>query len=272
MEAFFLDREAGRLLCVYRPAAGSSASQRGAILIPPFAEELNMSRHTFGRLARRLAGSGAGVLTIDLYATGDSEGNFENGRWQTWRGDVLAGIDWLNARGYDSVDLLGLRLGGLLAMDVAASHPDRVGRVILWNPVTSGRNYVNQFLRLRTLRDLSDDGENRETTKDLRTLFEGGEPINVNGYQFSPELAHDLDALKLVELGAGCGAGIEWFEVVGEGATDLALGSSRVLDAWRANGVRVAAHPVADKPFWALQGIEPQWGDHLIAATVEVLT
>ena len=152
------------------------------------------------------------MLTIDLYATGDSEGNFENGRWHTWRGDVLAGIDWLNTRGYDSVDLLGLRLGGLLAMDVAASHPDRVGRVILWNPVTSGRNYVNQFLRLRTLRDLSGDGENRETTKDLRTLLEGGEPINVIGYQFSPELAHDLDALKLVELGAGCGAGIEWFE------------------------------------------------------------
>jgi exosortase A-associated hydrolase 2 len=276
LEAFFLDGKAGRLCCVYHPPQGvdlkPASARRAMLLIPPFAEELNMSRHTFARLARRLAKSGIGVLLVDLYGTGDSEGDFHDARWQIWRDDVLAGISWLIARGHDSVDLLGLRLGGVLAMDAAKLGSAQIDRIVLWNPVTSGRNHVNQFLRLRTLGGISGDEMARETTKELRALLTGGQMIDVLGYRFSPPLAKDLDTLNLAEFGAACTANVDWFEVTGENANGFSPGSSRILDVWLEKGVRVAAHPVLDKPFWALQGIEPHWGDGLITATVGALS
>lgn len=276
MEPFFLNGKVGKLFCTYHPPTcpdiGSPSAQNAMLLIPPFAEELNMSRHTFSRLARQFASLGIGVLLLDLYGTGDSEGDFEEVRWQTWRDDVLAGIDWLIERGHDKVDLLGLRLGGLLAIDVAVSQIELIDRIIIWNPITSGRNCVNQFLRFRTLGGVLDDHNESVSVGDLRARFSGGEAIDVIGYRISPELVKDLDALKLAELGVGCDAEVDWFEVIGEGADCLTPGSNRIVTAWRGDGIRVTSHPISDKPFWALPGIEPHWGDGLIAATVDALS
>ena len=271
MEAFYLDGKAGQLLCVFRPAEGAPEIRRGVVMIPPFAEEFNMARHTYGRLARALAVAGIGAMTIDPFSTGDSAGDFQDGRWSIWRSDVLAAIDWLRDRGYDKVDILGLRLGGLLAMDIASAHSDRIDRVILWNPVANGRTHINQFLRQRTLSNLGNRDQDQESVNSLRALLDDGEPVNVIGYQLTPDLVADLDALQLGELGSGHDTPVEWFEAVSEGATDFPPGAGRVLETWRSDGVRVTAHPVVDKTFWAMPGIEPHCGDRLIAATVKAM-
>ncbi len=47
----------------------------------------------FVKLARALAERGIMVLRFDFRYSGDSEGNFENGRWQTWAVDT-EGRQW----------------------------------------------------------------------------------------------------------------------------------------------------------------------------------
>jgi hypothetical protein len=44
--------------------------------VPPFAEEMNKSRRMIAEVGRRLEGSGVGMLLVDLFGTGDSEGEF----------------------------------------------------------------------------------------------------------------------------------------------------------------------------------------------------
>ena len=64
-------------------------------------------------------------------------------------------VSWMRERGYESIVLLGLRLGGLLALDAARDPAANISRVVLWQPVLRGEQMMTQFLRLRLAADLS---------------------------------------------------------------------------------------------------------------------
>ena len=85
----FIDGTAGRLFAIYL-APAPEAPRRGAVLyLPPFAEEMNRSRRMVLLQARRMVELGYQVLIVDLYGTGDSEGDFADARWAIWRADYL---------------------------------------------------------------------------------------------------------------------------------------------------------------------------------------
>jgi len=167
MEVLFIDGPQGPLFSIFHRANPTFSEAPGLIYVPPFAEEMNCSRRMAALQARRLAAQGFNVLLLDLFGTGDSGGEFRDADWQTWCGDVTAAIAWLAARTGGKVGLWGLRLGALLAAEVASVHPNPVTPLILWQPVVTGERYLTQFLRLRLAATLS-HGSDRETTKDLR--------------------------------------------------------------------------------------------------------
>ncbi len=258
----FIDGPAGRLFVVdHRPAA---AMDRGTdlILLPPFAEEMNRSRRMAALLARALAADGWGALILDLYGTGDSEGSFADTDWSIWRGDVAAAAAWLRRDGERRVDLMGLRMGGLLAAQVAGTLPG-LARLVLWNPVISGEAMLSQVLRIRLAAALSmaDDGEAAtvataaEDTTALRRRFAEGTAVDVAGYRLAPPLAAALDGARLGDATIPPSVAVDWFELVREEGRPVPRASQRVAEAWTAAGIPVALHTVTGAPFWSLPEI-----------------
>lgn len=244
--AFFLESRAGRIFCTGYPA-GDGAGRR-ILIVPPFAEELNKSRHVLAQIAARLADAGHAVLLPDLFGTGDSEGDFGDATLAVWRADLDAAIARLAPA--DALDLIGLRCGSLLAADAARRH--RVGSLVLLHPVAEGRQQLMQMLRLRLAGGLG-GGDRRESTGDLRRRLAGGESLEIAGYRLSGALAADLDSLRLADMPPVGADRVDWIELAPEAGRPPLPASQRVIDAWAVAGAAVDAASVVCDPFWATQ-------------------
>jgi exosortase A-associated hydrolase 2 len=76
-----------------------TAPVRGAIVyVPPFGEEMNKSRRMAALQARALAAAGWHVLQIDLFGTGDSEGDFAEATWDAWLEDIATAVGFSSAQ------------------------------------------------------------------------------------------------------------------------------------------------------------------------------
>lgn len=271
MTPFFLRGVAGKLFCIYHEPLEGIADSGDLIFVPPFAEELNYSRHTVSKMARTLSRRGWGVLLLDLFGTGDSEGLFEECRWEIWREDIVTARTWLRGRGRDRVALWGLRLGGLLATEAVAAQPGLFSRLVLWQPVTSGRKFLTQFLRLRALAEMTDAGETPFSTVALRRRLSSGESLTVAGYTVAPEIAQAVDAIELTNVSPDPTTEVIWLEVIRGNVMQPSAGSREVIDGWQRRGIHVTSATVNDEPFWSMQALEPVWADGLIAQTIEML-
>jgi exosortase A-associated hydrolase 2 len=251
----FIEGPAGRLFAVYYAPAGAPRANSEAVLyLPPFAEEMNRSRRMAALQARALAERGFAVLVLDPYGTGDSEGDFADARWETWRADGAAALDWLRARDHGTVSVLGLRLGACLALDLAADPALGVSRAVLWSPVVRGAVFLTQFLRIRTAAGISPrGGQSGETTKALRARLLDGETLEVAGYPLTPELAAAVERADAAALGEACRVPVTWIEVAAEAGAALAPASAAAVERLRAAGVPLRAMTAAAEPFWAIE-------------------
>jgi len=258
MHPAFIDGSGGRLFTLYfAPDAGSPA--RGALLfIPPFAEELNRSRHMVVKTARALAAAGWGVLLLDLFGTGDSEGDYADARWPLWVDDVRRGIAHLQSLGHATVGLWAMRTGCLLAAEAlpgTACTP-----LVFWQPVLKGKTFLNQFIRVGLAASLTGGGD--ASGQDLRQRLADGQPVEIAGYTLHPELAASLEGAALA-ADTAWPAPLSCLEV-GSGALSPPL--ARAVDGWREHGANVTAQALTGPQFWMLQ--EPEWVDGLVTATV----
>jgi exosortase A-associated hydrolase 2 len=142
----FIDRPHGRLFAVHRPPRRPDAPDEAVLYVHPFAEEMNQSRRMATLQAEALAESGYGVLTLDLTGCGDSTGDFADAGWKIWQDDIAAGRRWLSDQGYRHISLWGLRLGAALALETAIGDATLCRRLVLWQPVVSGKTMLTQFL------------------------------------------------------------------------------------------------------------------------------
>lgn len=266
-EPFFLKAGVGERFCLYH-APDSGMPIRGALVyVHPFAEEMNKSRRMAALQARAFAKAGFAVLHIDLFGCGDSSGDFAEARWDIWRDDVLAASSWLEARTGMVTSLWGLRLGALLALDLAADSNQKFEGLLLWQPVISGEQFLTQFLRMRLAGDmLGNGGQQSGGTQEMRKQMAAGESLEIAGYALAPELAASIDGLKAADL-VVTSMPVHWFELVGEVGRPLPPAAARVADAWEVRGVDLHRHVVAGKPFWSTQEIEEC--PALVSATTE---
>ncbi len=272
MEAFFLQGPSGRLFSIYYPASPHPRPRPlGLVYVPPFAEEMNRARRMAALQARRLATLGIDVLLVDPFGTGDSAGDFGEAEWDIWRQDVKAAIDWLRRRIDGEVGLWGLRLGTLLAADVAQEHPGLVTRLLLWQPVPSGERHLTQFLRLHIAANMDKD-QDRESTKGLRTRMASGETLEIAGSRLAPRLAETISRLKLQDFLERLPRSIpvNWLEVAPADKISLSGASRQLVDALVQQGFPLTARPVVGEPFWAIQEITV--APDLLRATDEALT
>lgn len=250
-QAFFLDARPGKRFCLYHPPQGTS---RGAVLhVPAHAEEMNKSRRMVARQARLLAAQGLGVLLLDLYGCGDSEGLSGDARWDIWRQDVTLGLDWLRATTAGPVSLWGLRLGALLALDVAQRAD--LASVLLWQPVTDGAAYLTQFLRLRLAAEMLAPGKAASGGTDaLRHALADGASLDIAGYTLTSSLADAIDRTSIDAMTAPA-CPVHWLDLAPQPGRPFAPARSAVAGHLRASGWLLDTGIVDGPAFWASQEI-----------------
>ncbi|WP_254358609.1 alpha/beta hydrolase family protein [Mycolicibacterium peregrinum] len=135
--------EQSRLFGVVHVPAGGAA-RAGVVLCPPLGREYQDSYRGLKLLAQRLCAEGFAVLRFDYRGIGDSTGvQCGDGAVDGYLESIRTATDYLRNSGVQSVSLVGLRVGALLAATVAHAIPDLDG-LVLWDPVTNGRRYVRE--------------------------------------------------------------------------------------------------------------------------------
>ncbi len=267
-QAFFLPGDNGQRFCLYHPPQGSSPQGR-VLYLHPFAEELNSTRRVVAQQARALAKAGYGVLQIDLLGCGDSSGEFADATWAAWLHDAQQARHWLLEQGGGPLWLWGMRAGALLAVQLA-QQPQEGGdptHLLLWQPVASGQQQLQQFLRLQAASQWLGNAPSGQTPAQALAL---GESVHIAGYTLSANLAQGLGDARLTPPTAGPAGRLVWLEVSSTQPPQLPPASAKPLAAWSGAGWRVQAQAVNGPAFWQTVGTDD--APALIAATLAALT
>jgi uncharacterized protein len=216
------------------------------------AEEMNKSRRMVALQARRFAEAGFAVLQIDLLGCGDSSGEFQDATWEEWLGDIELAASWLRARHSAPLWFWGLRAGCLLACAAATRDGQPVG-LLLWQPPLSGKQVLQQFMRLR-LAGAALDGEPPGSREDPRAELAAGRIVVVGGYGVSPALAMGLEAASMQP--PECVREAVWIEISPREDALLLPSTQKALQAWAAAGIEPAAQVVRGPAFWQTLEIE----------------
>jgi exosortase A-associated hydrolase 2 len=194
---------------------------------------------------------------VDLFGCGDSDGDFRDARWEIWRDDLSTAFNWLQEQVGGTIGLLGIRLGGLLALDFASRTRRTIDRILLWHPVVDGRQMMTEFLRLRILSEAigTSVGESA-TPQGPQQNGSSGEPVEVLGYEIMPHLGQAIAERHIAPLGLAVATTIRWVEVVSESEDPGRPLAQETVHAWQAAGRAATLHLIAGRPFWSSPRIQ----------------
>jgi exosortase A-associated hydrolase 2 len=221
------------------------------VFLPPFCEEMNRCRHLVADQAKRFANAGYSCLILDPYGTGDSEGELADASWEGWRADAITGVQWCEQKFSIPVILWGLRLGALLALDLAATHVGQFTKLLLWQPVTNGKTYLTQILRAR-IAYLTGNALPPETTEEMRFRLQQGENIEVAGYVLGGNLTRDIDNMTMSSLSSLSEVDIYWLQQTARPEEPPAVGVQKAIDQLVAQGNSVEMTLFQSPQIWQL--------------------
>lgn len=193
IESFHSGRRGQRRYCsLHRPTSRLTRST-GVVLCYPLGHEYFRSYRTYVRLADRLAKLGYPVMRFDYLGTGDSDGETGHTRIEDWVSDIADAIDVLQRNERVSrIALCGMRYGATLAA-LAARETGRAGTLVLLEPVSDGRGYVEDLRQMhwRLLRDLERFARPRTAPAD------DGDQVEIIGTRYARSLLQDIRKVQL---------------------------------------------------------------------------
>jgi pimeloyl-ACP methyl ester carboxylesterase len=193
MTPLFFGSNARRLFGLYTPPRTRVARARAYVICHPWGQEYLRAHRSVRQLGNMLAGAGHHVLRFDYYGTGDSDGDMVDADLAGWEKDIETAMDEvMDSAGTTRVCLVGLRLGGTLSARVAARRPKKVEALALWDPVVSGREYLDEVV-MDEKRHLRKCG-----TYQARSGPGGGH--EVRGFPLTARLANDIAGIELVPM------------------------------------------------------------------------
>jgi uncharacterized protein len=171
----------------------------GVVFCGPFAEEKKCAHRVLVEAARGFCSADIACLRFDYRGTGDSPGEFAEATPEQWVEDILAATAYLrSAHGVTTVGLLGLRLGGALALRAAATG-EGVDFLVLWEPVIDGKQYLAQNLRRSLIKAMLTD-EAQFDAGQVRAS-QGEEYFDFDGYRVSREMRRQIEEISLLDEG-----------------------------------------------------------------------
>lgn len=146
-EPFWLEADSR---CLYAALHPAQAPQRpvGVVCVPPLLHEQPRSRRFVTEVASGLAALGMPCLRFDFEGSGDSAGAGERLDFDSMRADLDLAVAALRAQtGVERVVLLAWRAAALAVWSWLASGR-QVDRIVLWEPVTDGAQWLAELERL----------------------------------------------------------------------------------------------------------------------------
>lgn len=247
----------------------ATVPMRGALLfIHAFGEEMNKSRRMVALTARKLAESGFAVLLVDLKGCGDSSGDLEATRWQDWLDDVVRAAHWLGKQ-HSEADLWlwGHRAGCLLAVQALPLF-ERIRGLLLWQPPTSGKVLLQQFLRLRLASALQ-DGNGKAAAEELKVMRAKGDTLDIAGYRLNADIAAGFESAAMTPPAIATPGCVVVLDLLPQPGAAASPAVERLVAGWSAAGFDVEARCVAGPVFW--QTTEIETAPALLDATCESL-
>lgn len=275
--AFFLpaaDPSTGQRFCIFHAAHDETVRGR-VVYVHPFAEEMNKSRRMAAMQSRALAAAGFSVLQIDLYGCGDSSGDFGDASWEDWIKDVLQAAAWLTERDAAHAKaplwLWGLRAGCLIASEAAAKLAEPCN-FCFWQPATSGKLVLQQFLRLKLAANMM-TGSSKGLMHEMTQAFTRGQSIEIAGYVLSSAMANGLEKASLAnpnplihQMGKNV---LEWIELTSRIDAEASPITQQCLAKWQAAEYLPRHQFIQGPSFWQNQEIED--APALLKATCDAL-
>lgn len=247
LNARFVTTSRGNLLLVTH---GSTTDASSCVLIvPPFGDEMNKSRHLLTQAARAIAKTGVLVILPDLFGTGDSDGEFRDATWQQWISDLHSIGQAVVERGMRISGMIAMRTGALLGLEAAQTAGWPLERIVLWQPVTDGARFLTQILRVGVAASMS--GENRVSVESLRRNLSAGDAATVAGYELSPALAKALDQASIGHLLNTQSGAVCWIEVTPAQNPELSPAAKAAIEQARQRNRLVVGLPISGQPFWS---------------------
>jgi len=262
---FFLEHSSRRLFSLLFNASPGVAFKGVILHFPAFGEEMNKSRAMVVLQARAMSRQGFTVLVPDYFGTGDSSGDFSEASWRIWLEDMRYCLGWLQNLADGPVILWGLRLGALMALELAAELECKYSQLVLWNPVFQGEQYMLQFLRLRLANNMM-SGEIKNKVADLEQQLEREGVLEVAGYELSTLMFKEIVARKAITLDIPQAQKI-FLVYVAPTIKSLPAPVQALVDQWLAADVSVETGQVVGPQFWTTQEISQV--DELIERTVD---
>ena len=141
-----------QLFGLYQVANSDASRGECVLLCNPFGQEAIRSHRLFKVLADRLCRDGFHVLRFDYFGTGDSAGNDDEVSLSGFMNDLLTADSELQQRsGCARRAWVGLRLGATIAALASAKATVSPQRLVLWEPIINGRNYLAELAHAHSL-------------------------------------------------------------------------------------------------------------------------
>lgn len=237
---------------------------RALVFCHAFAEEKKCAHRTMVEAARACASAGWAVLVFDQRGCGDSAGVFGEFDLSDWREDIVAAMECAARETSAEVGLLGLRLGGALAAEVAEEHPE-AACLVLWEPIIDGKRYIKQNLRrsmIKAMMTRHEGGEDSEgAAAEAGALGEG--TVDFDGYRVPEVMREQMERINLLDPPPQFGGPVLVLNLGTGGG--VAEPMQQLADAY-ADGTAVA---VRQEPIWQRIGVID--ADPIITATVDWL-
>ena len=175
----------------------------GLVICNPFGYESLCAHRSIREFADAAAAAGSPTLRFDYAGTGDSADiDAQSDQLEIWVSNVLAAIAELKASaGVQRVCVLGIRLGGLLAL--LAAQRAAVDALVLVAPVINGKRYLKELRTTRMAASLG--GANRGLPEDAPVELASAEPgsFEVSGFPLSAATLASLGRVDFSELQGG---------------------------------------------------------------------
>lgn len=182
--------EPSRLFGVVHAPEGGVA-RAGVVICPPLGREHLDTYRGLKLLAQQLCAKGLAVLRFDYPGTGDSTGDQgQDSAMDDCVESIRMAVDYLRVSGVQTVALVGLCVGSLLAAVAAPSIAGLEG-LVMWDPVTDGRRYLREQ---QVLYQMTVGGQECADSSGVQA-----EPgvVPLLGIALSPKAAAALGALKM---------------------------------------------------------------------------
>ncbi len=199
--AFFFQNKGENLFGIfYLPLEGIFEKHKtGIVMCQPFAMESMVMQRVEVDIARNLAKNRFPVFRFHYRGCGESEGVSRDVTFSSQISDTLCAIKYFMDQidGIDSILLLGLRMGGSVAIKVSELEP-LVKYLILCEPVVKLKNYFYELLRSKKIFLLS-KGEKSVSIEQLHSELINNGKLDVLGYLVHKEIFTETESIDLCE-------------------------------------------------------------------------